>query len=209
MELNLKSTDTKVQQISILTKDSTENEIKAYFQKVLELKQSGEEFPVNLELVWPLVYGRKEEATRALKADFIEGVDFQVLRKNAKNPSGGRPVEDYHLSVPCMEYFIARKVRSIFDVYHVQKLSERGIYSSLDLLQVKKLLFFSKNFGGMKKNRIFAVLQSFINYALGIFYTHLASVNNILVRVSVSYFAAEQIRGCSRLGNFSPFLFIK
>jgi phage antirepressor YoqD-like protein len=117
MELNPKSTETKVQQISILTKESTENEIKAYFQKVLELKQSGEEFPVNLELVWPLVYSEKGKAVRALTAEFIEGVDYQVLTQNDKNPSGGRPVEDYHLSVSCMEYFIARKVRSVFDVY--------------------------------------------------------------------------------------------
>ncbi|MCL2041942.1 MAG: hypothetical protein FWG84_07905 [Bacteroidales bacterium] len=32
-----------------LAKTSTENEIKTYFLKVLELKQSGEEFPVDLE----------------------------------------------------------------------------------------------------------------------------------------------------------------
>jgi phage antirepressor YoqD-like protein len=115
MELNPKSTETKVQQISILTKESTENEIKAYFQKVLELKQSGEEFPVNLEPVWPLVYGRKEEATRALKEEFIEDVDFQALRRNAER--GAASPIDYHLSVSCMEYFIARKVRPVFDVY--------------------------------------------------------------------------------------------
>jgi len=35
----------------ILTKESTENEIKTYFQNVLRMKQSGEEFPIDLELV--------------------------------------------------------------------------------------------------------------------------------------------------------------
>jgi phage antirepressor YoqD-like protein len=104
-------------QSGTLTKSSTENEIKTYFKKVLELKQSGEEFPVNLELVWPLVYARKEEAVRALTSDFIQSIDYQVLRKNAENPVGGRPSDDYHLSVSCMEFFIARKVRPVFEVY--------------------------------------------------------------------------------------------
>jgi hypothetical protein len=79
--------------IHALTRVSGENEIKAYFQKVLELRQSGEEFPVNLELVCPLVYGRKEDAARELKRNFIENVDYKVLRKNAENPLGGRPTE--------------------------------------------------------------------------------------------------------------------
>ena len=103
-----------------LTKSSTETEIKTYFKKVLELKQSGEEFPVNLELVWPLVYARKEEATRALKSEFIEDVDYQVLPKNAEQDEkqwGGNNKIDYYLSVSCMEYFIARKVRPVFEVY--------------------------------------------------------------------------------------------
>lgn len=102
-----------------MTKESSENEIKAYFNAVLELAQSREEFPVNLDEVWPLVYGRKEEAVRALTSSklFIEGTDYLVLRKNAGNLQGGRPTEDYYLTVPCMEFFIARKVRPVFEVY--------------------------------------------------------------------------------------------
>lgn len=103
----------------ILTKESGESEIKAYFNAVLKLAESWEEFPVNLDEVWPLVYGRKEEAVRALTSckQFIEGIDYQVLRKNAGNLQGGRPTEDYFLAVPCMEFFIARKVRPVFEVY--------------------------------------------------------------------------------------------
>jgi hypothetical protein len=55
----------------------------------------------------------------------------------------------------------------------------------------------------------FAMRNFFTKYALGIFYTHLANVNNILVRTSVFYFAAEQVKEFRRLGSFSPFLFIK
>lgn len=112
-----------------LTKQSTDQEIKAYFEEVLRLTRDSEEFPVNLDDVWPLVFGRKEEAVRALKNDrlFVEDIDYQVLRRNAENPDsftqrcakpqGGRPTNIYMLSVPCLEFFIARKVRSVFEVY--------------------------------------------------------------------------------------------
>ena len=104
-----------------LTKSSSSEEIKQYFNAILKLSKSSEEFPVNLDEVWPLVYGRKEESVRSLISDtqFMEGVDFQVLRRNAeqKSGSGGHNRIDYKLSVPCLEFFIARKVRDVFEVY--------------------------------------------------------------------------------------------
>ena len=112
-----------------LTKQSTDQEIKAYFEEVLRMSKDSEEFPVNLDDVWPLVFGRKEEAVRALKNDrlFVENIDYQVLRRNAENldsftqrcvkPQAGRPTNIYMLSVPCLEFFIARKVRPVFEVY--------------------------------------------------------------------------------------------
>lgn len=45
--------------IQQLTKQSTDQEIKAYFEEVLRLSRDSEEFPVNLDEVWPLVYSRK------------------------------------------------------------------------------------------------------------------------------------------------------
>lgn len=101
----------------ILTKTSSENEIRNYFKSVLRLSKSNKEFPVNLEVVWPLVYGRKADAVEALRRDFIESVDYQILRRNPQNSDKGRPVEDYILTVSCMEFFIARKVRPVFEVY--------------------------------------------------------------------------------------------
>jgi hypothetical protein len=98
-------------------KKSTDEEIKMYFEKVLELKNSGEEFPVNLDLVYPLVYQHKHKAVEELKENFIEGVDYQVLTQKGENPKGGRPTEIYMLSVSCMEYFVARKVKPVFEVY--------------------------------------------------------------------------------------------
>lgn len=104
-----------------LTKTSTSAEIKQYFNAILKLSKASEEFPVNLDEVWPLVYGRKEEAVRSLTSapQFIEGVDYQVLRRNAEQRTGrgGHNKIDYKLSVSCLEFFIARKVRDVFEVY--------------------------------------------------------------------------------------------
>lgn len=115
--------------VNQLTKQSSENEIKTYFTEVLKLSQSEELFPVNLDDVWPLVYAGKNKAVRALKDNnlFMQGVDYQVLTPNGQNPQepfakngqnlGGRPSETYLLSLPCLEFFIARKVRPVFEVY--------------------------------------------------------------------------------------------
>jgi hypothetical protein len=112
-----------------LTKQSTAQEIKAYFEEVLKLSKDSKEFPVNLDDVWPLVYSAKEKAVRALKSNdlFLQNVDYQVLAQNGENPGvlaqnggkvpNGRPTEIYMLSVPCLEFFIARKVRPVFEVY--------------------------------------------------------------------------------------------
>lgn len=99
----------------ILSKDSDENQIRAYFNKILELSQSNEAFPVDLEEVWPLVYERKDYATDALKENFIESVDFQAFRQKPERGAASPII--YKLSVSCLEYFIARKVRSVFEVY--------------------------------------------------------------------------------------------
>jgi DNA-binding transcriptional regulator YdaS (Cro superfamily) len=100
-----------------LSKNSPPEVITNYFRKILELKQTGKKFPVNLNEAWPLAYGRKEDAVRALKTNFIESVHYQVLRRNAENPNGGRPIDEYWLSVACLEYFIASKVHPVFEVY--------------------------------------------------------------------------------------------
>lgn len=106
-----------------LTQQSTAQDIKAYFEEVLKLSKDSEEFPVNLDDVWPLVFGRKQEAVRALKNDklFIENIDFQPLRKDAQRSDNGQfngcDKVTYMLSIPCLEFFIARKVRAVFEVY--------------------------------------------------------------------------------------------
>lgn len=93
------------------------------------MSKDSKEFPVNLDDVWPLVYSAKEKAVRALKSNdlFLQNVDYQVLAQNGEKSGvlaqnggkvrNGRPTEIYMLSVPCLEFFIARKVRPVFEVY--------------------------------------------------------------------------------------------
>ena len=122
-----------------LTKQSSDSEIKAYFIQVLNLSRSKEEFPVNLDEVWALAYKEKGKAVRALRTNelFVEGIDYQVFTPNGQKVDGvfaqngkksddaqdegrnvgGRPQNTYMLSVPCLEFFIARKVRPVFEVY--------------------------------------------------------------------------------------------
>lgn len=108
-----------------LKKTSTENEIKIYFQKILELKQANDDFPVDLDEVWPLVYAAKNKAVNELlhsKNDngtsrYIEGVDYQALNQKVQAGTGTSKKINYKLSVPCLEWFIARKVRPVFEVY--------------------------------------------------------------------------------------------
>lgn len=103
-----------------LSKTSSSEEIKSYFNAILKLAKASEEFPVNLDEVWPLVYENRADAVRALKRDFVEGEDYNPLRQNAvpENQSfNPNPKIDYFLTVSCLEYFIVKKVRPVFEVY--------------------------------------------------------------------------------------------
>lgn len=108
---------TSAHETCILSLSSSTEDIKRYFKSILELSKLDVPYPVNLDSCWMLCYSEKGKATRALKENFIESIDYQVLAQNGKNPKGGRPTIEYHLSVSCLEYFIARKVRPVFDVY--------------------------------------------------------------------------------------------
>lgn len=104
----------------VLTKESVPSDIERYFRGVLELDQQDKVFSVNLDDVWQLAYTRKDVAVRALKANFIENVDYLPLRQNVERSEDGRfsgGGYDYYLTSACLEYFVARKVRPVFEVY--------------------------------------------------------------------------------------------
>lgn len=114
---NSRCINTSVHETYTLSLSSSTEEIKRYFKAILELSKLDVPYPVNLDSCWMLCYSAKEKAVRALKENFIESVDYQFLAQNGENSKCGRPSIEYHLSVPCLEYFIARKVRPVFDVY--------------------------------------------------------------------------------------------
>lgn len=97
-----------------LTKSSSSEEIKMYFNAILKLAKASEKYPVNLDEVWMLVYNRRDYAVDALKKDFIENEDF--ICTSVKTEVGSNKF-DYCLTVSCLEYFIVKKVRSVFEVY--------------------------------------------------------------------------------------------
>ena len=104
----------------ILSKESSKSEIKRYFNAVLELSKSDNEFPINLNDVWMLVYGRKEEAVRALTTSeqFIKMLIIKFYAKMRKTPM----VEDLQMNtsllfpawsfssqekfVPCLRFIV-------------------------------------------------------------------------------------------------------
>lgn len=111
----------------ILTKDSVPSDIERYFRGVLALDQQDKVFSVNLDDVWQLAYSRKDNAVRALKANFMENVDYIAIQKsensslpqNAEQDWGGNNKVDYYITSACLEYFVARKVRPVFEVYRI------------------------------------------------------------------------------------------
>lgn len=103
----------------VLSKESSEEQIKAYFNAVLELSKKQEEFPINFDEVWMIVYEDKRSAIYELKDKFLQGIDYQTVRKKVKasNIAGYVWADEYKLTISCMEFFIARKVRPVFEVY--------------------------------------------------------------------------------------------
>lgn len=104
-----------------LHKASGEAGIRLYFEAIVRLeREQQEKFPIDLDTVWELAYDRKDHAVRALTDVFIKGTDFQHFPQKGEKHSDGRgmrPVEKYYLTVPAMEWFVARRVPAVFAVY--------------------------------------------------------------------------------------------
>lgn len=104
-----------------LHKASGEAGIRQYFEAIVRLeREQKEKFPIDLDVVWELAYERKDYAVKALESVFIKGSDYQHFRQKAEKHSDGRgmrPVEKYFLTVPAMEWFVARRVPAVFAVY--------------------------------------------------------------------------------------------
>lgn len=147
-----------------LSKSSTEEQLKQYFMGIVELNKSSEEFPINLDDIWPIAYNRKEEAVRALTSEgsgFMQGLDYQFLRKNAENPKGGRPIIEYFLSVSCAEYLIVRKCRPVFEVY--RRVFHQVVNNGIDLMGMGKYYTIHEycQMFGKSKNSFYGLIASY------------------------------------------------
>lgn len=77
---------------------------------------------------------------------------IEGLRQNPQNPKGGRPKIEYRLSVPCMEFFIARKIRPVFEVY--RKVFHTTVAKNASIpLESKKIQELKKDIS-MLENRL-------------------------------------------------------
>lgn len=150
-----------------LSKSSTEEQLKQYFMGIVELNKSSEEFPINLDDIWPIAYNRKEEAVRALTSEgsgFMQGLDYQFFRKNAENYKGhtpGRPTMEYYLSVSCAEYLVVRKCRPVFEVY--RRVFHQVVSNGIDLMGMGKYYTIHEycQMFGKSKNSFYGLIASY------------------------------------------------
>lgn len=131
-----------------LSKSSTEEQLKQYFMGIVELNKSSEEFPINLDDIWPIGYTRKNNAVRDLKNAFYEGEDFIIKKRSQSADSqsllkfeqqkigGDFSTKDYFLSVSCAEYLIVRKCRPAFEVY--RRVFHKVVNGGVNLLGMGK-----------------------------------------------------------------------
>ena len=111
--------EVKVPSYPVLNSMSTQEQVAAYFEEVKRRSKSKERYPVDLDEVWPLVYERKDNAVKALKVSgvFMENIDYQTIRQKAEREIGSTTTIKYYLTVPCMEFLVARRNRLVFEVY--------------------------------------------------------------------------------------------
>lgn len=157
-----------------LTKDSISSNpdlLKAYFFKIKELHTSGERFPVNFDEVWPLVYSRRDNAFTHLKETFYDGDDFNLLQNQKVvkiNELQNGVKVDVYLTVACLEHFVARKVREVFEVYRqifhqatTQMTQAQALLQSVQVLVnlEKRTIKIEKDVAGLMADRQLATQQ--------------------------------------------------
>ena len=147
-----------------LSKSSSTEQLKQYFMGIVAMNESNEEFPINLDDIWPMAYNRKEEAVRALTSEgsgFMQDLDYQFLRKNAENSKGGRPAIEYFLSVSCAEYLIVRKCRPAFEVY--RQVFHQVVSGGIDLMGMGKYYTITEycQMFGKSKNSFYGLMASY------------------------------------------------
>lgn len=93
--------------------------VRGFFERVFAAEASGTLFPCDLDVFWPMAYTQKGHAIRSIERQgFIEGEDFiRILSQNGKNSGRGQPIQQIMMTVQCTEHLVARKVKTIFEIY--------------------------------------------------------------------------------------------
>lgn len=123
--MNKKTNRLHSSQKNAMLRARNREQVRSYFEQVLNLRNSGKPFPVDLDDVWPLVYTFKHKAVDVLINEFLENKEFIMQKSDSQrftqkgniDIGGDLKSKKYYLSVDCMQYLIARKSRAIFDVY--------------------------------------------------------------------------------------------
>lgn len=156
-----------------LSKSSTEEQLKQYFMGIVELNKSSEEFPINLDDIWPIGYSRKDPAVRTLRNEFLEGEDFivkdssqlsdfQRFHQNVENKVGGDfKSKAYFLTVSCAEYLVVRKCRPVFEVY--RRVFHQVVNGGIDLMGMGKYYTITEycQMFGKSKNSFYGLIASY------------------------------------------------
>ncbi|RPD45471.1 hypothetical protein DNI29_19005 [Hymenobacter sediminis] len=106
------------------------DKLQAYFSRIFQAEDSGQEFPVDLSHVWSIGYSRKDAAVRALQTKFEEGTDYQSFHRIVERETGASTEEVYQLTVSCAEYFVVRANRLVFEVYRACRKAVRQIVAA-------------------------------------------------------------------------------
>ncbi len=145
--MNKKTNRLHSSQKNAMLRARNREQIRLYFEQVLNLQNSGEAYPVKLDDVWPLVYSFKKDAVDVLKSEFysdidyiVQSPDYQRLGQNPQNlrVGGDFRSQHYYLTASCMEYFVARRVPEVFEVYrkvfHLHAQSMKSIAGVMPIL---------------------------------------------------------------------------
>lgn len=74
--MNKKTNRLHSSQKNAMLRARNREQVRSYFEQVLNLRNSGKPFPVDLDDVWPLVYSRKDNAVKVLTDKFIQDKEF-------------------------------------------------------------------------------------------------------------------------------------
>jgi hypothetical protein len=96
--------------------------VSPYLAYMFNAEKSADPFPIDFDRVWHFVYPTRTVARSSLvdSEEFCEGKDYRIDKGvgSRRGPQGaGIEEERIMLSIQCLEFYVARRHRLIFEVY--------------------------------------------------------------------------------------------